>query len=92
MSSPLSADLLQDVEDKAVEMVMSVLEGVVELMQVDGKVYGDVDLDRGQRILAYEAAVTSGEMNSLVVVDPGLARRMSEQYRKDVQAMPAMSA
>jgi hypothetical protein len=82
--------LLTDVEDKAVEIVMGVLEGVVELMQVDG-VYGDVQLSRADRILAFEAAMRSGELDSLVVVNPALAKRMAEQFVRDTSAMPALA-
>ncbi|MCR4375939.1 MAG: hypothetical protein NUW22_13935 [Acidobacteria bacterium] len=90
MASPLSADLLQDVEDWAVDYVIAMLEGVVELMQVDGRVYGDVLLNRGERILSFEAAVRSGEMDSLPVVNAGLARRMEDQYERDMADMPVM--
>lgn len=89
-TSPLSADLLTAIEDAAVDMVMVALKGVVELMQVDGRVYGDVKLDRGERILSYESAVRSGEMDSLPTVNPGLARRMADQYERDVADMPVM--
>lgn len=88
MASPISADLLTAVEDEAVEIVMMVLKGVVDEMQADGRVYGDVDLDRGQRILSYQHAVDSGEMYSLPAVKPELAREMTAQYERDIKATP----
>ncbi len=88
MSSPLSADMLTAIEDRIVDMLLDILKGVVDAMQVDGYVYGDVKLDREQRILAFHAAMQSGELNSLIVVNPDLARKMAAQYQRDIAASP----
>lgn len=88
MASPLSADLLTAVEDWATEFCMTVLKGVAMEMQVDGHVVGDVELDRQQRINAFESMVRSGEMNSLVVVNLQYAQDLTEQYERDILKTP----
>ena len=80
--------MLQAVEDWAVEFCMQIAQSVVEEMQIDGHVYGDVELNRQQRILSFEAMVRSGEMNSLIVVNPKLAREYADEYSRDIVGTP----
>lgn len=88
--NPVSADLLTEVEDRAVEMCMQIIEGVVELMQADGHVYGDEQLSREERILAFLAMVQSGEFDALSVVNPELAAKYQRDYFRDVGESPVM--
>jgi len=92
MSNPLSYEMLTDIEDWATDFVMRIAQGTAEMLQVDGRVYGDVDLDRQQRILAYQAMVRPvqgvSEMDSLRVVNPALAKSYDDQYEKDITATP----
>lgn len=91
MASPLSADMLTAVEEWSVEYVMSVLKGVTGLMEVDGYIYGDVKLDREQRILAFLAMRDSGELEMLFAVNPELARKYAREYEHDVANTPAFT-
>lgn len=88
--NPVSADLLQAVEDRAVDLCLDVIEGVVELMQVDGYVYGDEQLGRQERINAYLAMEQSGELRALRVVNPKLAAQYDREFYNDVGQTPAM--
>ncbi len=89
MASPLSAGLLDDIETWAYDYVLKIAQGVTEMMQADGGVvYGDQKLGRAERILAFQHAVQSGEMNSLIVVNPRLAKEMTDTYFRDVAASP----
>jgi hypothetical protein len=91
VASPLSADMLTAVEEWSVEYVMSVLKGVTGLMEVDGYIYGDVKLDREQRILAFLAMRDSGELEMLFAVNPELARKYAREYEHDVANTPAFT-
>jgi hypothetical protein len=91
VASPLSADMLTAVEEWSVEYVMSVLKGVTGLMEVDGYIYGDVKLDREQRILAFLAMRDSGELEMLFAVNPELARKYAREYEQDVANTPAFT-
>jgi hypothetical protein len=91
VASPLSADMLTAVEEWSVEYVVSVLKGVTGLMEVDGYVYGDVKLDREQRIMAFLAMRDSGELEMLFTVNPSLARKYTREYEQDVANTPAFT-
>ena len=83
--------MLTAVEEWSVEYVMSVLKGVTGLMEVDGYIYGDVKLDREQRILAFLAMRDSGELEMLFAVNPELARKYAREYEQDVANTPAFT-
>ena len=91
MASPLSADMLTVVEEWSVEYVGSVLKGVTGLMEVDGYVYGDVKLNREERIMSFLHMRDSGELEMLNIVNPELVRKYTAEYERDVANTPSFT-
>jgi hypothetical protein len=91
VASPLSADMLTAVEEWSVEYIVSVLKGVAGLMEVDGYVYGDVKLNREQRIMAFLHMRDSGELGMLNTVNPKLAEKYAAEYERDIVKTPVFT-
>ena len=83
--------MLTAVEEWSVEYVMSVLKGVTGLMEVDGYIYGDVKLNREQRIMAFLHMRDSGELEMLNAVNPELVRKYAREYEHDVANTPSFT-
>lgn len=89
MSNAASAAFLQDVEDRAVDECLRLMEAVVDGLQGDGSVYGDGSMTRAQRVAFYQQLAEEGTLDMLRVVNGDLLERMTRQFERDVAAETA---
>ena len=86
----LSADFWDEVKKLAINQTVAILESSLDSMLTDGRVIGDVKLQREQRVARYMQLRDEGVLEHLRVISPKLLEEMQKQFLKDIEASPML--
>lgn len=87
--SAVLTDLLDDVQEQAVEQILDVLTAVWETMLgPDGSTYGDINPGPAGRIERFVDLANRGVLDVLETISPPTYERLINEYVHDVASSP----